>query len=121
MTNKKTSVYQEGVDVPNRPYNKEDCDHHLKSKNCQLPGGHHEDGDDHDDRDKVFVVPTGAYQWISPDCFYVFVRYSAGFDGTLIEEQEIRKIRDCRPYYHSDCQGTGASKDRNGNECTDHQ
>ncbi len=71
----------------------------------------------HDSEGKVFVVPVGAYQWTSPDCYFVFVQYTAGFDGTKIKNSVIRKIPGCKPYHHSDCLGTGAQLDRNGNEC----
>lgn len=138
MTNLGNGVYQEGAAVPNIKPSKEDCDS-SKSGNCGIVGSDISsigavsvlDGEiasdivpdsrtgqlSHDGQGKVFVVPVAAYQWTSPDCYFVFVQYTAGFDGTKIKNSVIRKIPGCKPYHHSDCLGTGAQLDRNGNEC----
>lgn len=132
-------VYQEGVAVPNVKPSEEDCDR-SKSGNCGIVASSNSDigaislldgeldpeivpsasrtgQSSPDGEEKVFVVPVGAYQWTSPDCYFVFVQFSAGFGGTKIKNSLIRKIPGCIPYHHSDCVGTGAQLDRNGNEC----
>jgi len=83
-----------------------------------LIGTHHEHG--HGDEDDQVIIMEGYWEYSTPDCYRVRVKYEAGFDGFIVKENEVKKIKDCRPHNDQDhdCAGhPGATMDRHGNRC----
>lgn len=82
-----------------------------------LIGTHHEHG--HGDEDDQVIVMEGYWEYNTPDCYRVRVKYEAGFDGFIVKKKDVKKIKDCRPHndHDHDCGRTGTTIDRHGNTC----
>lgn len=82
-----------------------------------LIGTLHEHG--HGDKDDQVIVMEGYWEYNTPDCYRVKVKYEAGFNGFIVKEMNIMKNVDCLPQndHDNDCVRPGASIDRHGNRC----